>query len=299
MTNAPNRAVFQPQNPAKSGCALGWLSCTCFACAMLLDIAFFGTKVPKGCTIRTKTGDTSGGTTLPQVDAVATNSYGVNLETHTGSNVATYSYAARQLKAGRPFILQIGTHPLLSTQFRSTRGSINHALLIGEGRGWYRNTSGLWTPKEVLWSDPAADGRYDWVDQSPSWVPWILARQAAAALQPWGEDDSRTLGSNRMYASFAPPPRVVFKYGSRMTVPTPDITRVQSPIAGRSVNVRSRPSLPPEYIVTHYADGARFYAYQVTHAATPAGSTSDIWYGDWTGTRWIHSSNLTGKGGTS
>jgi hypothetical protein len=300
MVNVPNRPQFQPQNPAKSGCKLGWLSCTCFACAMLLDIAFFGTKIPKGCTIRTKTGDTSGGTTLPQVDSVATNSYGVNLETHTGGNVASYEYAAKQLKAGRAFILQIGTHPLLSTKFRSTAGSINHAITIGEGRGWKKNAAGWYEPKEVLWYDPAADGRHSYVDQGPSWIPWWLVRQAAAALHPWGEDDSRTLGGNRMYAAFMPPPKVRFRYGGTLATPTPDRVRVKSPVAGRSAVVRSRPtSLAKEYVVGPIANGTLWWAYQKTRGVQPSGSTSSLWYGDWTGTRWIHSSNIEFEGGDS
>jgi hypothetical protein len=102
-----------------------------------------------------------------------------------------------------------------------------------------------------------------------------------------------------MYSAFAPPPRVTFKWGGSPTRPSfPDLQRTKSPITGRSVNVRSRPtSLSASYVVDSIPNGKRVAAYQVTHGIHPVGTKDDLWYGDWTGNRWIHSSNLIYEGG--
>lgn len=293
----PGRPTFQSQDPADNGCKLGWLSCTCYACAMLLDRALFGQTVPKGCTIRTRTGDTVGGTTLPQVCKVAHDYYHITLEQHVGSNVASYAYAARQLRHGRAFILQGNTHPLLNTQFRATQGNVNHAVEVNEGRHW-NATTGL--PGEVLVFDSAANGRkrlYH-VDQGPSWWPWSLACQFAAALRPWGDDDTRTLGLNRMYAAFQPVPTITLRYNGSRLVLQPDHMRINV-AAGHRANVRIRPdALSSTYIHHTLGDNTPWYAYQKTHGATPSGASSDVWYGDYTGNRWVHVSNLTNIGGT-
>lgn len=263
---------------------------------MLLDIVFFGVRKPPGCTIRHLTGDKSGGTTIPQVAAVARGSYGVVLEQHVGSNVARPSYAWGQLKRGRAFILQGNTHPLLSTQFRSTRGDVDHAVTVMRGRGWKKTTSG-WRPSEALVADPAADHHYPWIDQGPSWWPVWLVEQFAAALRPYGADDPRTLGGGKFYCAFAPPPRVDLNYGGQPTHPFPDHQKIKSPVAGRSANVRSRPSIDKKYVVDQIPDGKMFVAYQRAVGPVPAGSKSSAWFGDWTGTRWVHASNLRAIGG--
>lgn len=297
LTSTPDLPTIQYQNPAISGCKLGWTSCTSFGIAMLLDVVFFGQRIPKGCTIRTYTGDTVGGTTLPQNARVAKDHYGVTLEVHVGSNVIRPTALAKQVRAGRPASIQIGTRPLLSHPgYRSTRGPINHDVDILKVRGGTAEV-----PREAYWYDPAADGRtagWGKASKGPKWIPWSLALQCMAALQPWGEDDSRTVGIGKVYVALTPPPRVTFRYGGTPTVPFPDSQHVKSPIAGRSANVRSRPtSMSSAYVVDQIPDGKRFVAYQKAHGVKPAGSSSDVWYADWTGTRWIHSSNLTDKGG--
>lgn len=292
-----NRPTFQKQGPATNciinGKALGWLSCSAYGMAMLIDAATFGLKRPSGCSVRRYTGDTIGGLTLRQVASVAENVYKVNIEEHVGSNVCSPVYAARQLRAGRKMALQIGTRPLLSTKWRSTRGAINHLVEVNEVRGGTHDV-----PAEALVYDPAADGRYSWVDQGPSWWPWSLVRQAAAALEPGGEG-GRDLGPGKMYAGFSNPPKITLTYGGNPTRPMPDRTTV-TVAKGHQANVRSRPtSLAKRYIVDTLPNGRLWEAYQKTKGIIPPGSTSPWWYGDHTGKRWIHASNLSGKGGLS
>lgn len=297
MTTAPNRPDFQPQNPAKSGCDLGWVSCTCFACAMGLDVVFFGDRKPSGCRIRKETGDTVGGTTLGQMETVCRREFDVELDLYVGSQAATPRQMAGFLRRGRGFIAQIGSGALIRTDFRSTIGRINHAVWVNEGRGWRLNAQGWWEPREVLVYDPAADGRWDWTDQGPSWWPWELLIRALAVLHPWGESDTRILGLGAGYVGVVPPPRVDFAFGAQRTDPYPDRVRVNTP-NGRDANVRSRPtSLAKRYVRESLPDGRLFVAYQRTRGIRPPGAKSNWWFGDETGKRWIHASNLAGKGG--
>lgn len=296
--------MADPQQPhielqGKVSCVIGgrelkWTNCTCSAGSMGLDQATFGAKIVSGCRIRDLTDDVSGGTTIPQVTGVLLRHYDVNFEERIGGDVCSPTYAAGQLRRyARGFILQGNTHPLLSTRFRSTKGSINHAVWICMVRG-----GTTYEPAEALVYDPAADGRYSWVDSSPSWWPWWLVKQFAAALRPWGDDDPRTLGGGKFYAAFMPHPNVTLRYGAHKTTPYPDRTRIGNLPSGRLANVRTRPDrLNSGDIVARWPEGKLFVPYQVTHGASAGGST--VWYGNGPGNRWIHKSNLTHIRGAS
>lgn len=200
------RPAFQPQLPASrciiNGKPLGGLSCSAYGMAMQIDRSTLGKERPSGCEVRRRTGDTTGGLTLPQVAGAAL-SYGVNISVRTGSNVGRPTLAAAVLRGEGSLTVQIGTKPLLSTPQRATATAINHLVFVNEGRGW--NDNG--TPDEVLVYDPAADGRdrpYH-VDEGPSWWPWSLLLSAAAALEPWGEGDPRgRLGFGKLYMGIGP-----------------------------------------------------------------------------------------------
>lgn len=296
------RPLFQPQLPDSrciiDGKHLGGESCTAYAMAMLIDRATLGQTRPSGCAVRRKTGDTSGGLTLPQV-ANAAREYGVEVAVRTGSNTISPGAALTQLRNGRPIVLQGGTKPLLGTNLRSTAGAINHAVFLNEGRDW--RDDGY--PDEVYVYDPAADGRdrtYH-VDQGPTWWPLAYVLKFAAALQPWGEDDPRVLGPGRWYAGIGPDtePHVILRYGGRKTSPFPDKMRaINPPGAADRVSVRSRPDRNLAGDITRYLEpGDLFTAYQRTVGVVKHGS--NIWYGNQSGTEWVPGGGMKYEGGST
>lgn len=301
MPGLPNRPTVQHQGPAGHcvvhGRDLSWLSCTCYAMAMVIDAVTFGTKMPSGCRIRTETGDIIGGTTVPQVSAVAREEFGLRFDQFVGANVIRTNRLIGELREGRPFVAQGNTSATLHTRWRSTNGPVNHAVAVIEGKNWHK-ADGLWLPRQVLVYDPAADKRRDDIDDSPSWWNYDVLVNFGAQIRPWGDDDPRTLGGGRMYAALAPPPEVRFRYGGGETKPLPDRLRVDVP-KGRSANIRSRPdSLAKKFIVDKEPDKALFIAYQVTDdGKAPVGSKNGRWYGNWRGDRWIHASNVINEGG--
>ena len=85
----------------------------------------------------------------------------------------------------------------------------------------------------------------------------------------------------------APPPAkpVVLRHGaSKLAKPVTKTIRVPR---GRKANVRTAPRTSAR-AVAHLPNGSKFTAYQVVHGQTLAGSAR--WYGNRTGTRWLHSS---------
>jgi hypothetical protein len=274
-----------------SGKCLGQLSCTCYAFAMGIDRATQGKKRPTGCHLRDLTNDTIGGTNQSQLAAVTRQYYGVATEVRNGSSVASTNYAAGQLYRGRGFVLAGNAGALLTSPVRSTRGFVNHAVWVNEGRGWERNEAGIWIPDACLVYDPAANGTYG--GNAPDWWSWALVKRFAAYLRPWGDSDTRILGSGKMYATFFPDtePHVHLRFtGSRKPSPFPKAFKVDPPGSATYQNIRTGPST--KYSVTkRVPKGTSFVAYQVNTAGQLIGG-SRIWYGDHDGNRWIHKSGL-------
>lgn len=303
----PARPVALHEGPAESciinGKPLGWTNCTPTSFAMGVQKATLGAKRPTGCSVRRVTGDTQGGTTIPQCAHAIDVEYGIKTDVHVGNAAAAPSAAAAALHRGRSVALQGNASALVNTEFRSTRGAVNHCVYVNEGRGWH-TVGGLLVPSEALVFDPAADGRragWGTSDDSPGWWSWGLVKRFAAALRPWGDDDHRLLGPGRMYSAFFPDtePHVHLRHGGTRTTPFPDSTVVHV-AAGHRANVRSRPDrIRDEDIVARLKNGAPFEAYQRTHGVKPPGSSSDVWFGDHNGTRWTHISNLARIGGAS
>lgn len=206
------RPLHQDQGPADrcviDGKNLGWLSCTAYAAAMALDAATCGRIRVTGCTIRWKTGDTTGGLMLSQVEKVI-EGYGIPVRRKTGSDYADAKYLANRLAVHHPSILQGNAGALIDTIHQSTAGYVNHAVaLSGEAQQW-RTVNGLYRPDYVLVDDPAADGRLDFA-QGPQWWPWGTVLRFAGALRPWGDADGRTLGYGRAWAAFLVPSKPEF-----------------------------------------------------------------------------------------
>lgn len=290
----PSQALHE--GPAEScvinGINCGWLNCTPTSFAMGLDKATLGRTRLVGCDIRRLTGDVIGGTNLSQCAAVLKVEYGMAVEVRTGSSVCSPGYGAVQLHSGRAIVLQGNAGVLVGTAFRSTGGNVNHCIYVNEGRGWKSDG----TPTEVLVYDPAADGRLaGWgrAATSPQWWPWALLVKFAAALRPWGDDDARVLGPGKWYAGIFPDtePHCHLRFaGSVHAIPFPRQLTVHSPTVGRLVNVRSGPSRNYA-VVRRLKTGAGFTAYQQNPSGQSV-SGSRLWYGDHSGTLWIHSSGV-------
>jgi hypothetical protein len=80
------------------------------------------------------------------------------------------------------------------------------------------------------------------------------------------------------------PPAVTLRYGGVKLNP-PQRKRIAVP-TGRTANVRSRPTTSSTLVKT-MANGAIFTAFQRTTTGQLLAS-SRVWYGDSTGTRWLH-----------
>lgn len=301
----PSRPVILDESESciVKGIELRHKTCTSYAYAMHIRRSSIGKYRPSGCSIRRLTGDTSGGTTLQQNETVA-REYNIVSEVHVGSNVATPRYSASRLRQGRGIVLQGNAGALVGTKFRSTKGNVNHSVYVNEGRGWHVNADGHYVPTEVLVYDPEANGRLTaWgrAAKGPGWWPWSLVKKFAAALRPWGDTDSRTLGSDKWYCAIGPDtePHVHLKFGAHKTSPFPDAMRAH-PVDGQD-HVAMRAGPGNRYKIVGTLDGGRtFSAYQVTDAGAAvtwtdsAGvkHTSSRWYGTHNGTSWLHTSRV-------
>jgi hypothetical protein len=295
------RPRFQQQGPASrcviDGKHLGWLSCSAYGMAMLIDRATLGSERPSGCAVRSKTGDTVGGLTIPQV-ANAALSWGVTVERRVGTNTASPAYAWQQLYNGRAFVLQGNSGAMVNTDYQSTGGPVNHLLTAIDGRN-YRLVNGILRPDQVLVYDPAADGRYPWVDQGPTWWPVGLVMEFAAELRPWGDNDPRRLGPGKFYSAFArdTEPYVLLRHGAKRTSPFPDRVRADR-ADGRLINVYDRPDHKNGRRVATLEPDELWLAWQVTTSGQVY-RDSRKWYGNRTGTQWIHEYRLRREGGST
>lgn len=276
MTRPAVPSRFQKEGAASPctlrGINLAWKNCTTLSSAMGMDKSSLGRVKMSGCAVREETNDHAGGTTLSQVQAVAS-AHGIKTEPHTGSNVASLYYLAYQGALGRGFILQGNTQP-------DGRGNVNHAVWVNAPVG---GTAG--NPDGFDVWDPWSNG--------PEYWSYSRTKNFMLALRPWGESDSRTLknmGVNGGYALVFPDtePHAHIKYAAVRTSPFPDRMKVKSPAAGRRVNVRSGPGTSYRKVKT-LADGTVWHGYQ----------RKGRWYGSHSGTRWILDSGLVGEGGAS
>ena len=318
------RPVFQHQGPATNcvieGEALGWASCTAYAMAMGIDSATAGAVRPSGCKIRKLTGDIKKGLMLSQVAEVALDHYDIRVSVKTGADTISTASALKQIRNGRGFVLQGNTSALPRKLQAGGPVPANHAVWVNEVRGG--NDA---APDQALVYDPAADGRRAGIDQGPTWWAWTDLLAFAAALE-LDEAGNRKLGPGRLYAGFvpAPPerevarrhprndegirsaprpaprpaPAVTLRFKARRTTPFPDRVRIDPPVAGKRVNIRSRPDrLERGDIVDRARKGTLFVAFQKTKGATLEGQST--WYGNRRGTEWVHESGLRHIGGKS
>jgi len=310
------RPVFQHQGPATNcvieGEALGWASCTAYSMAMGIDSATGGAVRPSGCKIRKLTGDKEKGLMLSQVAEVALEHYDIRVSVKTGATAISTASLIKQVRSGRGFVLQGNTSALPKKLQAGGPKPANHAVWVNEVRGDGN------APDEALVYDPAADGRREGIDKGPTWWAWddLLAFAAALELDKHG----RKLGPGRIYAGFIPAPleeevarhradngetlratpkpapEVTLRFHAVKTKPFPDRVRIDPPVAGKRVNIRSRPDrIEPRDVVDRARKGTLFVAFQKTKGATLEGQS--IWYGNRRGTEWVHESGLRHVGG--
>jgi len=315
------RPKFQKQGPG-TNCVLnkkqlGFKSCTAYAMAMGIDAYTGDDDPPSGCAVRKHTRDFDKGLTLSQVAEVAQRHYGVRVTVRTGGNTISPASAAKQCRKGRGFVLQGNTAALIGTDFQVSPKGVNHAVWVNEVHGVGPDGE----PLEALVYDLMADGQKGRPRGKQSW-PWRTVLAFAAGLT-FEHTDKKTkkvtftrLGPGRFYAGFVPRPRVepdtgkpivvktaadvvLFKKAKR-TTPFPDRARANPP-KGHRVNIRSRPDrMAPGDIVDRVPNGALFIAYQVIKdGKRPPGSKSGTWYGNRTGTEWVHESGLRRIGGST
>ena len=175
--------TFQPQNPAKSGYYLGWSSCTCFAGAMAAAFDRQVKFVMSGGSVRQRTGDTQGGTTLAQVDSALNSGWHIDLSLHYGLSWASF---AKLINSGMAGVLQGWYAPIADSRFDAGNGFRgNHAVLVLPG--W-------------VVMDPLADGRYPGVYRYHGEAyPQSLLRSFAGKLN-LSTTGYRPLGEGLVYA---------------------------------------------------------------------------------------------------
>src|ERR1044072_720973 len=183
------RPVYQFQGPS-SHCViddlrLGWVSCTAYSMAMLIDGATGGEPQPRGCRIRRLVSpeDVEAGLRLSQVAPVAEESFGVRIAVRTGGRAIPVDLAIRRLRSGRGFVLQGNT-----TVFAG-RGAVNHAVYVHEARGIDVEHDGQ--PVAALVYDPA-------LGQPQLWA-WRKVAAFGANLF-LNDSGTRRLGAGRLYA---------------------------------------------------------------------------------------------------
>lgn len=285
------RPHWQPQGPDSRciyhGQQLGWENCTPTSSAMLVERATLGKQRPTGCAVRqgVEPDDYIGGTTINQCAQSLSAHWGVHLETHVGSGVVRTSYAARQIRAGRPALIQGNAAAMLDSDFQSTAGAVNHCVFVNEVQG-----GTLDEPASALVYDPAADGHKPGYDQGPSWWPWWMVKRFGAALQPNYPASKAVLGSGWFYCAFGPDtePHVILRPGAVKSKPFPDRTRAKY----TGVVIHSSPSGPA---TGKLAEGQLFTAYQYfTHP-----TTKRVWLGDQDNRQWVLAMRLNHVGGTT
>ncbi len=291
-TQAFYEPTFQPQGPDSRcivhGIPLGWDSCTMYAGAMAVDSTTQGRIHPSGCTLRTRSGDTSGGTTLRQMADAVLSVTGIVVATYTGANVLTPERVAAYIRAGRKCVIQGNADAMIGTPFQSTAGAVNHAVMLNAVYG-----GTVSHPDRASVFDPAADGRprpYH-VDQGPSVWPWSLVLKFAANLRPAGTGPR--LGPGKMYVAVFPDsePHVKLRTGAIRTNPFPDRAR-----AARDIGIYNAPSSASKRLYG-IKDGTVVVGYQRIEGNSSWGST--WWTGNDDGTEWVPSGALKYLGGSS
>ena len=232
---------------------------------------------PKPWYLRKLTGDTSGGTNLAQLDRVLDYYYGINLETVYADSWENFH---NEIRSGRGAVLQGSYSVLYNTRWSGSKTfKGNHAIYVNECR--YNYTLKRW---EYLVYDPLCDHRRAGLDQAPSWIPGSVLREFAGKLLV----GTRRAGIGKAWASYTrdtePAVRLAYRATKYPNGPRPFYARVDG------AKIRSSAKIGNTNIITKLDEGDPFLVYQYKTGQKVSGSTR--WYGNRTGTRWMHSSVL-------
>jgi hypothetical protein len=176
--------TFQPQNPAINGYSLGWLSCTAYSAAMAASFDKQVKQAMTGEAVRRKTGDTTGGLTLAQVDAALRSGWNIDLATYYRLPWSTF---AKLVGSGMGAVLQGGYAPIADSRFDAGRG--------------FRGNHAIFVPPNWAAMDPLADGRYGQAYRYANEpYPIELLKQFAGRLDLDPTSTTRPLGYGYVYA---------------------------------------------------------------------------------------------------
>jgi hypothetical protein len=293
------RAVFQltrdPGHP--KGSALRGVNCDPTAAAVLVDFVTCGARTTTGAEVRELTGDFEGGTTIRQVSRAVAKGFGIDLDVTT----ASFDRLIRALEHGRGVSLCGSSVATFGTPFQSSPTfKDNHQLALTDIR---TNPDGS---REILVYDPLADKRKAGVKyRGPAWIPVGIVRTFAGQFDLRSREERaqhkppRPLGMGLATYAVTEVNRCVvvdhhvtvdgvqLRPGAvRVGGDDGKVLEVTVPIA----KVRDRPHTGAD-IVGRKVDGDLFRAFQKIRAQNVAGSR--VWFGDRSGTRWMHSSRFT------
>lgn len=284
------------------GSRLAGYNCNCAVTAGQVGWAT-GDKPPTGAAVRAKvtddrgSPDTSGGTTLAQVDDAANRGWHVDPDVRAGGAAIEFERLVHDhvLAKGQMANLSVGYVVIRGTEHDAFSGRFagNHAMGLGKHGDL------------VDVSDPGADGRRPDVPNGlQTYEDLTLLRDAAAALVVGGSDaHPRRLGRGWAWASLvdqhvaAPPPKptkpsdVRYRYGGEPRFRGDYV--VQSDVG--LARVRVAPSVGS--VVARTVRGGRplpFHVAQTTWDGSRVdGST--MWHGSADGTLWVHHSLVAPK----
>ena len=246
-------------------------NCTMAAGASALYRVTNGRKLVTAQKLRDLTGDHVGGNTLDQLrGALAKLGHGDDFgAVRRGLAIGTlYAY----LRAGRGAVVQGSSIATRGTRWQgSTTFTGNHAWYVSRGVDF--DSAGR--PAYLIVFDPLADGRRAGIAKSPLKLPRNLFEKFLAYL----DFGTERLGYGQAYA-------LVTKVTTTHRHATSGGVYVRMKISVKpGYNVRSRPGGK----VLRKTKAEAFDVWQKLSTGPSVGG-SRVWYGDHSGTRWVHAS---------
>ena len=287
------RPVFQlkrdPKHPI--GSRLGGVNCNPSAGATLVDFVTCGAKRTTGAAVRELTKDNEGGTVLSTVVAALRRGFAIDIDIDT----ASFDRVVKALNSGRGVTLCGSSIVTRGTRFQaSEKFDGNHQWALTDTR------KGEGGRLEILVFDPLADGRRRGIATSPMWIPANIVRDFAGRLDLRSKAEKaakrprRPLGVGRATYGLTevvacagkavPVPRVRLRPGASLMNGQAGRDRVVRVAVAR---IRERPTTTSD-IAGRKRAGDTFRAFQRIKGQRVAGD--QIWLGDRTGERWMHTS---------
>lgn len=255
-------------------------NCTMASAAMGGYRQTLGARILSVAGLRRLSGDTVGGTNLDQAKfalgrAGIVGMYGP----FRGISMVSFYH---NLKGWRGSLVQGSSAATKGTRYQaSTTFSGNHCWYAFRGVNWFKSGS-VWLPEYVDVMDPLADGRRRGIAKSPLRVPRATFEKFCAGLSL---GDYR-LGRGKVYALFTKVtiPHRHKKYGGYAVTP---VNKRLKP----GYNIRSKPSTAASTVLRKSRRDEALGVYQKKTDGPSLGG-SRVWYGDHSGTRWVHVSAI-------